>query len=64
VAIYGANLAGATKVTFNGEEARVISDGATKIVADTPVGATTGNIKEKRAGGIATSVSKYTVVAP
>src|ERR1700722_18322249 len=64
VTITGTNLADATKVTFNGEKAKVISKAATKIVADAPAGATTGKIKVKTAGGTSTSVSEFTVVTP
>ena len=53
VTIKGTNLAGATKVTFNGAVASVISDTAKKITADVPAGATTGYIKVKTPGGTA-----------
>ena len=47
VTIKGTNLAGATKVTFNGTIATVVSDKASKIKAYVSAGATTRYIKVK-----------------
>jgi alpha-tubulin suppressor-like RCC1 family protein len=64
VTITGTNLAGATKVTFNGKKATVISDTAKKIEADVPIGATTGYVVVTTPGGTATSASRLKVLAP
>jgi hypothetical protein len=62
VTIVGTNLTDATKVTFGGVAATVISvDKATKIVVKVPTGAKTGKIKVVTAGGTATSRTKFTV---
>ena len=64
VMVTGTNLKGATKVTFNGKTAKVISGTAKKVTAYVPAGASTGYIKVKTPGGTATSVSKFTVLTP
>jgi predicted lipoprotein with Yx(FWY)xxD motif len=51
VTITGMNLAKATKVSFNGTAAVIVSDTATKIIAMVPVGATTGKISVTTTGG-------------
>jgi alpha-tubulin suppressor-like RCC1 family protein len=61
VTIHGTKLAHATKVTFNGTIATVISDHA-KIKVHVPVGATTGHIEVETPKGTAVSVSTFTVV--
>ncbi len=60
--IDGTNLAGATKILFNGTIATVISDHAAKIKVDVPAEAQTGFIKVKTPGGKAKSPSEFTVV--
>ena len=64
VTIVGTKLAGATKVTFQGKAATIISSSATKIMADAPAAATTGYIEVKTAGGRATSASRFNVLMP
>ncbi len=64
VTIKGTNLAGATRVTFNGMIATVISDTATKINAEVPTGATTGYITVKTPGGRAKGASEFAVLTP
>jgi hypothetical protein len=61
VTIKGTNLAGATKVTFNGKAATITSDSATKIKVTVPSGATTGKIKVTTPGGKVTSATNFTV---
>ena len=59
--IKGTNLSGATKVTFNGAKATVISDSATKLKVKFPSGATTGKIKVVASGGTAKTATDFTV---
>jgi hypothetical protein len=47
VAIIGTHLKGASKVTFNGRTATLVSDTSTSVTADVPAGATSGAIKVK-----------------
>jgi hypothetical protein len=61
VTIKGTNLAGATKVTFNGVKGTITSDSATKIKVKVPSGATTGKIKVVGPSGKATSATAFTV---
>ena len=60
--ITGTHLADATRVTFNGKLASVITDSATKINTDVPTGATSGYIKVTTPGGVAKSTSKFNVL--
>src|SRR5580700_3695859 len=62
VTINGTHLKGATKVTFNGTVATVISDHSKEIEAYVPVGATTGYIKVRTPGGAVKSESDFTVL--
>jgi hypothetical protein len=64
VTIKGTDLAGATKVTFNGTVATILFDKAGKIDAYVPAGATTGYIKVKTPSGTARSDSEFTVLTP
>jgi hypothetical protein len=61
VTIHGTNLAGATKVTFNGKAATITSDTATAIKAKVPAKATTGVIQVVTPGGKAKSATGFTV---
>ena len=61
VTITGTNLAGATKVTFNGVAAVITKDAATKIKVKVPVGATTGKIKVTAPGGKVKTATAFTV---
>ena len=60
VTIIGTNLAGATRVSFNGATASIISDTATQIVTSVPTKATTGSISVTTPSGSATT--PFTVV--
>ena len=62
VTINGAALEDATRVTFNGTNASVISDTAARIKVDVPAGATTGYIKVKTSGGKERSPYKFSVL--
>jgi transcription elongation GreA/GreB family factor len=62
VTITGQNLAGATKVAFNGLSATITSDTATKIVTQVPVGATKGYISVRTPAGTATSATTFNVM--
>jgi alpha-tubulin suppressor-like RCC1 family protein len=64
VTIEGTDLAGATRVTFNGNAATIISSRANRITADAPVATTTGYIKVKSAGVWTRSASKFNVLTP
>ncbi len=61
VIIMGTNLAGATKVKFNGVAATVTKDTATEIKTKVPAGATTGKIKVTTPGGTVKSTTDFTV---
>jgi plastocyanin len=61
VTITGQNLAHASRVTFNGTSAAIISNSATRIVVKVPSGATTGHIAVTTSGGTATSPGVFTV---
>ena len=62
VTINGADLEGATSVTFNGvPAANIRRDSASKIKVVVPVEATTGPIAVTTPGGTATSTSDFTV---
>jgi hypothetical protein len=63
VTISGANLKGATSVTFNGTSATFKFSGG-KIIATVPVGATTGAITVTTPGGLAISGTNFTVIPP
>jgi uncharacterized protein (TIGR03437 family) len=60
VTITGINLAGATRVTFNGTTAAIASDTATQVTANVPTGATTGPITVTVPAGTATSKTSFT----
>jgi uncharacterized protein (TIGR03437 family) len=61
VTIKGTNLAGATKVAFNGVTAPVAKDSASKIKVKVPVGATTGKIEIVTPKGQAQTATAFTV---
>jgi uncharacterized repeat protein (TIGR03803 family) len=61
VLITGANLLGATSVTFNGTAATYTIESANYITATVPAGATTGSIKVVTPNGTATSTGSFTV---
>ena len=61
VTIAGVNLSGVTVVTFNGSEATITKDTATKIKVTVPTGATTGKINVTTPGGSAKSASTFTI---
>jgi uncharacterized repeat protein (TIGR01451 family) len=62
VVISGINLALATNVTFNGQNAAFTIDSSTNIAATVPAGATTGPIAVAALGGTATSPNNFTVI--
>jgi hypothetical protein len=62
VTISGVNLAGTSAVMFNGVQATYKVQGRTKITATVPLGATTGPIAVTAPGGMATSVTSFTVI--
>jgi hypothetical protein len=64
VVVAGANLAGATLVTFGGVAASFAVDLPTQITATVPAGAVTGPVGVTTPGGTATSASSFVVVAP
>ncbi len=61
VTINGANLTGATAVSFNGTAASVTVVSATKITTTVPAGATTGTISVTSAGGSGSSPGVFVV---
>jgi hypothetical protein len=61
VAILGSNLASASEVTFDGTQARVLTDTSTEFTVRVPNGAHTGFIQVTTAGGTATSIEKFRV---
>jgi large repetitive protein len=61
VDIQGANLTGATDVTFNGTQANYNVDSDSHLHATVPAGAATGPISVTTAGGTATSSASLTV---
>jgi len=61
IKISGANLSGATKVTFNGKPTTINKDASTTIVVHVPSGATTGKIKITTPSGTAKSATSFTV---
>ncbi len=61
VTIKGANLSGATKVTFNGVKGTIASDSAAKLKVKVPAGSTTGKIKVVTPGGLVKTVTSFTV---
>lgn len=65
VTITGANLSGATSVTFNGVTATALNIvSATQITANVPANATSGKIAVTTGGGTAISASDFTVIVP
>jgi C1A family cysteine protease len=65
VTIAGADLSGATGVTFNGLAATSYTvDSATQVRATVPAGATTGKVAVTTPGGTGTSAGDFTVTAP
>jgi hypothetical protein len=62
VTISGANLANATKVEFNGQNAAFTVNGAA-LVATVPAGATTGPIRVTNPAGQGTSTGNFTVAS-
>jgi hypothetical protein len=63
VTLTGINLAGATRVAFNGTPAIIVSDTATKVVATVPAGATRGHISITTRAGTATSSGTFSPTA-
>jgi hypothetical protein len=61
VTITGANLSGATKVTFNGVAATITSDTVKKLVTTVPAGATSGSVSVVTPSGTAMSAKSFTV---
>jgi hypothetical protein len=61
VTIKGTNLGDAIEVAFDGTQAAVTTDSATKITTTVPVGATTGKITITTAGGSTTSATRFKV---
>lgn len=61
VLLMGANMLGASAVTFNGVTAGFTAAGANYISAVVPAGATTGPIKVTTPNGTATSATSFTV---
>jgi hypothetical protein len=61
VTITGTKFTGATNVSFDGVNAKIVSDTSTTIVAKVPTGATTGKISVTTAGGTGTSATSFTV---
>jgi hypothetical protein len=61
VTISGANLAGASIVTFNGVKARITANAAQQISVVVPAGATTGPIAVTTSAGTATSATSFRV---
>src|SRR3954449_12676277 len=61
VTITGANLSGASAVTFNGAAASFSAVSATPLTAIVPSGATSGPIAVTTAGGTGTSATSFTV---
>ena len=64
VTITGLDFTGATSVQFNGTPATVVSNTATRIVTEVPVGATTGQISITTALGTGVSTTPFRVVVP
>lgn len=64
VVINGANLSGASSVTFNGKAAAFTVNSASKITATVPAGATSGKVAVIAPGGQAISSGNFTVSAP
>jgi hypothetical protein len=64
VRIGGANLAGATEVTFGGVAASISGNTATLITAVVPVGAVTGAVTVTTPAGTATSATSFAVIPP
>jgi trimeric autotransporter adhesin len=63
VTITGVNFTGASDVSFNGATAAYEINSDTEIIAEVPVGATTGLVTVTTSGGTATS-STFTVIVP
>jgi subtilase family serine protease len=64
VTINGTGLAGATSVSFNGDDATTFSASATAITATVPQGATTGTITVVTPGGTVITASNFIVTVP
>jgi len=64
VDIQGANLTGATSITFNGTAASFTVNSDQEIQATVPQGATTGPISVSTPSGTDTSLAAYTVLPP
>jgi hypothetical protein len=61
VTIKGTGLGKATKVTFAGVEAKIVSQSATAISTRVPIGAHTGSVRVTTPGGTATSPTNFKV---
>jgi len=65
VVLTGSNFAGTTRVAFNNVTAPTYTvDSPTQITVTVPVGATTGLISVTAVGGVGTSTTNFTVLAP
>jgi hypothetical protein len=64
VTITGANLTGASAVSFNGVTAPFVVDSDTQITTSVPLGATTGTVWVTTMGGTAASPSDFSVTPP
>lgn len=61
VTIVGSNLGTATRVTFNGIETPFVAQSAVTLLANVPVGATTGKIRVTNPDGSSDSVENFVV---
>ncbi len=62
ISVAGANLAGASAVSFNGTPATIVSDTRYKVVVTVPAGLTPGPISVTTPGGTATSLRSFVPV--
>jgi hypothetical protein len=64
IVISGANLSGATMVTFNGVSATFAINSSAQITAYVPVGASSGPLRISTPAGTATSAANFIVLTP
>jgi hypothetical protein len=64
IVINGANLSGATMVTFNGVSATFAINSSAQITANVPVGASSGPLRISTPAGTATSAANFIVLTP